>query len=402
MSSRKKISIFGVTGSIGTSAADVILASQGAFNVQVVTAGQNVRKLAEMAIRLKAKKAVIAQEELLQPLKDSLAAYGIAADAGKQALIEAAAEPADLLLAAIVGFEGLRPIMAALEKGINVAIANKEPLVAAGPLLMAAARKSGARLLPVDSEHNAVFQVWEERNRSKIAKVILTASGGPFLNWTQGQMEKATPEQATSHPNWSMGPKISVDSATMMNKALEVIEAACLFDLPPEKIEVLIHPQSVIHSLVVYTDGSVLAQMGESDMRTPIAHALGWPERLPSGGKQLEMTKMSALTFQAPNFAKFPALGYAYKSLREGPTACVALNAANEVAVKAFLDRRIGFLTILDCVGNALEQVKGNLSQDHPKTVEESEKLDNTVRVLTESFISRLTQDQQNITVRTQ
>ncbi|MCB1841125.1 MAG: 1-deoxy-D-xylulose-5-phosphate reductoisomerase, partial [Alphaproteobacteria bacterium] len=215
-------------------------------------------------------------------------------------------------------------------------------------------------------------------------------------------MEKATPEQATSHPNWSMGPKISVDSATMMNKALEVIEAACLFDLPPEKIEVLIHPQSVIHSLVVYTDGSVLAQMGESDMRTPIAHALGWPERLPSGGKQLEMTKMSALTFQAPNFAKFPALGYAYKSLREGPTACVALNAANEVAVKAFLDRRIGFLTILDCVGNALEQVKGNLSQDHPKTVEESEKLDNTVRVLTESFISRLTQDQQNITVRTQ
>ena len=402
MSSRKKISIFGVTGSIGTSAADVILASQGAFNVQVVTAGQNVRKLAEMAIRLKAKKAVIAQEELLQPLKDSLAAYGIAADAGKQALIEAAAEPADLLLAAIVGFEGLRPIMAALEKGINVAIANKEPLVAAGPLLMAAARKSGARLLPVDSEHNAVFQVWEERNRSKIAKVILTASGGPFLNWTQGQMEKATPEQATSHPNWSMGPKISVDSATMMNKALEVIEAACLFDLPPEKIEVLIHPQSVIHSLVVYTDGSVLAQMGESDMRTPIAHALGWPERLPSGGKQLEMTKMSALTFQAPNFAKFPALGYAYKSLREGPTACVALNAANEVAVKAFLDRRIGFLTILNCVGNALEQVKGNLSQDHPKTVEESEKLDNTVRVLTESFISRLTQDQQNITVRTQ
>jgi 1-deoxy-D-xylulose-5-phosphate reductoisomerase len=207
MSSRKKVSIFGVTGSVGTSAAEVILASPGLFEVQTVTAGSNAEKLADTAIRLKAKKAIIAQEDQLEPLKQRLSGFGIAAEAGKQAAIKAAAEPADLLLAATVGFEGLRPILAALENGVNVAIANKEPLVAAGPLLLATARKSGARILPVDSEHNAIFQVWEERNRARIEKIILTASGGPFLNWTQGQMQKATPEQAIAHPNWSMGPK---------------------------------------------------------------------------------------------------------------------------------------------------------------------------------------------------
>ncbi len=402
MSSRKKVSIFGVTGSVGSSAAEVILASPGLFEVQTVTAGSNAEKLADTAIRLKAKKAIIAQEDQLQPLRERLSGFGIAAEAGKQAATAAASEPADLLLAATVGFEGLRPILAALENGVNVAIANKEPLVAAGPLLLATARKSGARILPVDSEHNAIFQVWEERNRARIEKIILTASGGPFLSWTQGQMQKATPEQAIAHPNWSMGPKISVDSATMMNKALEIIEAAYLFDLPPEKIEVVIHPQSIIHSLVVYTDGSILAQMGESDMRIPIAHALGWPERLPAGGKKLDVSKLSGLTFQTPNFAKFPALGYAYKCLRQGPAACISLNAANEVAVKAFLDRRIGFPAIMECIAAALNEAESNLSDSPPKTVEDCEKLDQTVRVLTESDIVRRTQDQLNKTVRSQ
>ncbi|MBK6897410.1 MAG: 1-deoxy-D-xylulose-5-phosphate reductoisomerase [Alphaproteobacteria bacterium] len=402
MSSKKRVSIFGVTGSVGASAAEVILASPQLFDVQTVTAGTNGQKLADLAIRLRAKKAVIAQEDQLQPLKARLSGFGIAAEAGKQALIKAAAEPADLLLAATVGFEGLRPILAALENGTNVAIANKEPLVAAGPLLIAAAKKSGARILPVDSEHNAIFQVWEDHNRSRVEKIILTASGGPFLNWSQSQMQKATPEQAIAHPNWSMGPKISVDSATMINKALEIIEAAYLFDLPPEKIEVVIHPQSIIHSLVVYTDGSILAQMGESDMRIPIAHTLGWPERLPAGGKKLDVSKLSGLTFQTPNFAKFPALGYAYKCLRQGPTACITLNASNEIAVKAFLDRRIGFPAIIECVAAALLEAEGNLSALPPKTVEECEKLDQTVRVLTENIIARRTQDQQNKTVRSQ
>lgn len=402
MSSRKKVSIFGVTGSVGTSAVDVILASPHLFDVQTVTAGSNMEKLADTAVRLRAKKAVIAQEDQLQPLKDRLSGFGIVAEAGKQAAINAAREPADLILAATVGFEGLRPILAALEAGVSVAIANKEPLVAAGPILMAAAKKSGARILPVDSEHNAVFQVWEERNRARIEKVILTASGGPFLNWTQSQMQKATPEQAIAHPNWSMGPKISVDSATMMNKALEIIEASYLFDLPPEKIEVVIHPQSIIHSLVVYTDGSILAQMGESDMRIPIAHALGWPERLPAGGRILDVTKLSGLTFQTPNFAKFPALRYAYDALKRGPAACIALNAANEVAVKAFLERRIGFTAIMECITAALAEVDGNLSASLPKTVEDCEKLDQTVRVLTENLITRRTQDQQTKTVLSQ
>ncbi len=402
MSSRKKVSIFGVTGSVGTSAAEVIKASPDLFEVQTVTAGSNVEKLAEMAVRLRAKKAVIAQEDQLPSLRQHLSGFGIAAEAGKQAAIRSASESADVVLAASVGFEGLRPILAALESGVNVAIANKEPLVAAGPLLLGAAKKSGARILPVDSEHNAIFQVWEEHNRARIEKIVLTASGGPFLNWTQSQIQKATPEQAIAHPNWSMGPKISVDSATMMNKSLEIIEAAYLFDLPPEKIEVVIHPQSVIHSLVVYTDGSILAQMGESDMKIPIAHALGWPQRLPAGGRMLDVAKLSGLTFQTPNFAKFPALGYAYKCLKAGPSACITLNAANEVAVKAFLDRRIGFPAIMECVAQTLVEAEGNLSGLSPKTVEECEKLDQTVRVLTESIIVRLTQDKQNNTVRLQ
>lgn len=387
MSSKKTVSIFGVTGSVGTSTRDVILNAPGRFDVQTVTAGRNVEKLAQAAQTLGAKQAVIADEALLEPLKSQLAGSGIEALAGRKALIEAAAQPADILLAAIVGFEGLRPILSALENGVNVAIANKEPLVAAGHLVKEAAKKGGAKLIPVDSEHNAIFQVLEQHNRSAVEKVILTASGGPFLNWTYEQMAKATPEQAVAHPNWSMGPKISVDSATMMNKALEIIEAAVLFDLEPEQIEVLIHPQSVVHSLVAYKDGSQLAQLGESDMRVPIAHALAWPDRLEKGGRTLDLASVSTLTFSRPDFDKFPALVYADECLKRGAAACIALNAANETAVQAFLERRIGFMDILGAVSHALADERCNPVAKTPKTVEEIEKLDQTVRALTEEYI---------------
>ncbi|MCB1592596.1 MAG: 1-deoxy-D-xylulose-5-phosphate reductoisomerase [Alphaproteobacteria bacterium] len=400
MSSRKKVSIFGVTGSIGKSAADVILNAPERFEVHTVTAAKNVAALADAAIRLNARQAVIAHEEYREPLIAALSGTGIRVRAGRRDLIEAAVEPVDVMLAAIIGFDGLRPILAALESGINVAIANKEPLVAAGALVKETARKSGAKLLPVDSEHNAIFQVLEEKNTANIEKIFLTASGGPFLNWTKDQMEQASPEEAIAHPNWSMGPKISVDSATMMNKALEIIEASVLFDFKPAQIEVLIHPQSVVHSLVAYTDGSVLAQLGESDMRIPVAHALAWPQRLDKGGRRLDLTAIGSLTFQSPDFEKFPALRYAYECLERGESACIALNAANEVAVSAFLNNRIGFTDIMACIANALSDTRCNPEAKGPKTVEEIEKLDQTVRALTEEYIeSLLTQVQHRKTV---
>lgn len=384
MCSKRKISIFGVTGSIGSSARDVILNAPEHFEVHTVTAQKNVKGLADAAQSLKARQAVIADETRAQALKDELVGTGIKTASGRQALSDAASECVDVMLAAIVGFDGLRPILNALESGVNVAIANKEPLVAAGPLVKEAAQKSGARLIPVDSEHNAIFQVLEDANRNQVEKLILTASGGPFLNWTQTHIRNATPEQAIAHPNWSMGKKISVDSATMMNKALEIIEANVLFDFPPEKIEVLIHPQSIIHSLVAYADGSQLAQLGSSDMRTPIAHALAWPHRLPKGGNRLDLPQIGTLTFEQPDFEKFPALSYAYDCLKRGQGACIALNASNEIAVAAFLEKKIGFSDIMACVSFALGNEYGNVL----KTVEDIEELDQTVRALTENYIA--------------
>ncbi len=256
-------------------------------------------------------------------------------------------------------------MLAAIAKGKCVAIANKEPLVAAGPLVMKAAQKSGAILLPVDSEHNAVFQVLDPKQKEAVKKIILTASGGPFRNWTSGQMDAATPEQALAHPNWNMGPKISIDSATMMNKALEVIEAHHFFGLPPGKIEVVVHPQSVIHSMVEYTDGSVLAQMGASDMRIPITHTLGWPNRLSGPAQHLDFKKISSLTFEEVDDRRFPAIKFAYDCIKQGQSACIALNAANEVAVGVFLAGEIGFTDIFaiarEIVDNNKEQAKDDL-----------------------------------------
>ncbi len=392
MSSKKTVSIYGVTGSVGSSTADVILQNAEKYDVQTVTAGVNAEKLAEDAIKLNAKKAVIANEECLPYLKKALENTDIKAEAGVDALQKAASEKTDIMVAAIVGFAGLRPVLSALGAGTTVALANKEPLVAAGALVMETAKRSGARILPLDSEHNAIFQVLEEHNRNKIEKIILTASGGPFLNWTPEQMERATPEQATNHPNWDMGAKISVDSATMMNKALEIIEAHYLFDLPPEKIEVVIHPQSFIHSMVEYSDGSVLSQMGTSDMRIPVAHVLSWPERQKLEIPKLNFKKAKTLEFFPPDFEQFPALRYAYECIKKGQNACIAFNAANEIAVESYLQGKIGFNQIIETIEYIIGETELTASKTQPKTVEEIEKLDKTVRDLTIRHIESLSE----------
>lgn len=360
----KTINILGVTGSIGQSAADVILAQPERFDVRVISANTNRQKLEEMAKSLGAHKAVLASEDSIEDALD---------------------EPVDITLAAIVGMAGLKPIIKAIQNSKAVAIANKEPLVSAGHLVIAEARKHGCKLLPVDSEHNAIFQVFDFERPETIEKIILTASGGPFLNWTADQIAKATPEQAVAHPNWDMGAKISVDSATMMNKVLEIIEAHYLFDMPPSKIEVLIHPQSIVHSMVEYKDGSVLAQMGASDMRTPISNVLAWPDRLETPGARLDLARMSALSFEAPDLQKFPALKLAYECMAAGGYACVALNAANEVAVDAFLSNKILFPDIINTIRFILDETGG----EDLSTIEEIILFDQTVRTKTKDYINK-------------
>jgi 1-deoxy-D-xylulose-5-phosphate reductoisomerase len=383
-SAAKTITILGVTGSIGRSACDVIAASPGRFHVQAVTACNNAEDLADRAIKLKAKKAVLADPAHFKILQERLTGTGIEALAGQDALLDAASEKVDITLAAIIGIAGLAPLMRAIENSKAVAIANKEPLVAAGPLVIAAARKHKTQLLPVDSEHNAIFQVFDEARKNAVEKIILTASGGPFLRWNVEQVRNATPAQALAHPNWSMGRKISIDSATMMNKALEIIEAHYLFDVAPEKIEVLIHPQSVVHSMVEYTDGSVLAQMGASDMRTPLSHVLAWPDRLPTPGEKLDFSKSRSLNFEPPNPDQFPAIGLAYRVLKQGPYACVALNAANEVAVDAFLGNKISFPAIMECI----EYTLGSISKREINTLDDVGYFDKDVRMLAQSYIN--------------
>jgi 1-deoxy-D-xylulose-5-phosphate reductoisomerase len=363
----RTVNILGATGSVGRSTLDVIASAPGEFSVNVVTAHSRVDELAQIARAHNARHAVIADETQYAALKDLLAGSGITAAAGRAAVIEAASMPADITMAAIVGLAGLEPVMAALAQGRCVAIANKEPLVAAGPLVMAAARRHGATILPVDSEHNAIFQVFENANRAHIARLVLTASGGPFRTWNAAQMAAATPAQAVAHPNWSMGAKISVDSATMMNKALEVIEARYLFDMPGEKIAVLVHPQSVIHSMVEYEDGSMLAQLGAPDMRTPIAYSLAWPQRMKTPGMRLDLATLKRLDFEPLDGERFPAPGLAFECLRAGAAACIAFNAANEAAVAAFLSGRIGFAGIMATVQDVLAQGTGKA----PETLEE-------------------------------
>lgn len=353
----RTVNILGATGSVGRSTLDVIASAPGQFQINAVTAHGRVEELAALAIAHRARHAAVADDVHLPRLRELLAGTGITAAGGCAAIIEAAAMPADITMAAIVGVAGLEPVMAAIAQGQCVAIANKEPLVAAGHIVMAAARASGATILPVDSEHNAIFQVFEERNRAHMARLILTASGGPFRTWRAEDIAKATPAQAVAHPNWSMGAKISVDSASMMNKALEVIEAHYLFTMPPERIDVLVHPQSIIHSMVEYADGSILAQLGAPDMRTPIAYCLAWPARMGTPGMRLDLSQLSRLDFEPVDDERFPAVRLAYEALAAQST--LAFNAANEVAVAAFLDGRIGFGAIMDVVAGGMNAASG-------------------------------------------
>lgn len=342
----RSVTILGATGSVGRSTLDLIERERDRFEVFALTAGRDVAGLAELCRRLKPRMAVIADGKLYGELAAALAGTGIEVAAGEAALADAAGLGADWTMAAIVGCAGLKPVMRALESGATVALANKEALVSAGAIMTRAAKESGANLLPVDSEHNAIFQCFDHADPGTVRRVILTASGGPFRTRSLDEMRGVTPAEAVAHPNWSMGAKISVDSATLMNKGLELIEAFHLFPLPPEAFDVVVHPQSVVHSLVEYVDGSVLAQLGSADMRIPIAYALAWPGRMATPCERLDLVKLGLLSFEAPDLDRFPALGLARAALRDGGARPAILNAANEIAVASFLESRIAFLDI--------------------------------------------------------
>lgn len=352
----KTVTILGATGSVGTSTLDLIEREPDRFEILALTANRDTEKLAAAAIRTRAKRAVVADESCLADLRARLAGSGVETAGGAQALLDASAMGADWTMGAIVGCTGLEPVMAAVEQGGIVVLANKEPLVSAGDVILKAAERSGATLLPADSEHNAIFQCFDATRPGNVRRIILTCSGGPFRDWSTERMRDVTPEQAVAHPNWSMGAKISVDSATCMNKGLELIEAARLFPVPHDAIEIVIHPQSVIHSLVDYIDGSVLAQLGPPDMRTPIAHCLAWPDRMATPMAPLDLIAISRLDFAAPDETRFPALRLAREALAAGGARPAILNAANEIAVAAFLKKRIGFLEIAAIVADTLDR----------------------------------------------
>jgi len=353
------VTILGSTGSVGQSTVDLIARDPASYRVEALVARSSVELLAEQARRLRARLAVVADAERYQALKAALAGTSIEVAAGPEAVIEAAQRPAEWVMAAVVGFAGLAPTLAAARRGALVALANKEALVCAGRLLIDAIEQSGGVLLPVDSEHNAIFQVFEPDHHRAVDRLILTASGGPFRNWSLADMADVTPEQALAHPNWDMGDKISIDSATMMNKGLELIEAQLLFGLPETQVDIVVHPQSVIHSMVAYRDGSVLAQLGTADMRIPISHALGWPARIDGPSAKLDFMTIPALTFERPDSGRFPALRLAREALVSGGYAPIVLNAANEAAVAAFLARRIGFLDIARIVEDVMSGWNG-------------------------------------------
>ncbi len=380
----RKITILGATGSIGKSTLDLVEHHRDRFTVTTVTAATNVEALADIARRTGAKLAVVADEGRYADLANLLVGTSCRAAAGEQALVEAAASETDLVIAAIVGCAGLRPVMGAVEAGRTVALANKEALVTAGALMTDAARSSGSTLLPIDSEHNAIFQCLAGNRASDISRLILTASGGPFRLASREMIAAATPAQAVAHPNWSMGAKISVDSATMMNKGLELIEAHYLFGLPSQRIDILIHPQSVVHSLVEFVDGSVLAQLGSADMRIPIAYALAWPERIATPAQRLDLEAIARLDFEAPDFNRFPSLRLAREALEAGGAAPIVLNAANEVAVASFLSGKIPFPEISRAVHEAL--IANNY--DAPRSIGDVLEIDRMTRDRTEAMMT--------------
>jgi len=378
----RSVTVLGSTGSVGTQTVELLAAAPERFRVRVLVAGRNVALLAEQAVALRAELAVIADPTCYAQLRQALAGSGVAVGAGAEAVVDAAALPADWTMAAITGAAGLAATLAAIRRGACVALANKEALVCAGEVMLRAVRDAGATLLPVDSEHNAIFQALDHPNRDAVEKIVLTASGGPFRTASDDEMARATPDIARRHPVWAMGAKISIDSATLMNKGLEVIEAARLFSLEAAQIEVLVHPQSVIHGLVFYRDGSVLAQLGSPDMRIPIAHTLAWPARMATASRRLDLASLARLDFSEPDLVRFPALRLAREALCAGRGVPTILNAANEIAVEAFLQRRIGFLDIVGTVARVLDAM-GSPPAD---TLDEVLALDAAARRAAERF----------------
>lgn len=363
------ITILGSTGSIGTQTLDVIAAHPDRFRAAILTAGHNWRLLADQALQFRPQLVVIADEAGYAPLRQALEGTGIEVAQGAGAINDAAVMlPDDIVVGAMVGYSGFIPTLRALRRGKTVALANKETLVAGGQLITDTCRKHGARLLPVDSEHSAIFQCLQGESHSAIDKIILTASGGPFRTTPREQMHYITPEQALKHPNWNMGAKVTVDSATMMNKGLEMIEARWLFDVLPADIDILVHPQSIIHSMVRFVDGSVKAQLGLPDMRMPIRYALGYPERLAAPGPKLNLADYGSLTFEAPDMEKFPLLTLAYSAIAEGGTAPALMNAANEAGVRAFLDGRIGYDTLTSLPARVIDTIPVTPA-DSPETI---------------------------------
>ena len=363
----RSITVLGSTGSVGCNTISLIEADRDSYVIEAITANRNVASLADQARRLRPSLAVIADDSLYEDLKAALAGTGIAVAAGAGGLIEAAAMPAERVMAAIVGAAGLAPTLECVRRGAVVALANKECLVCAGELMLREVARHGATLLPVDSEHNAIFQVFDFDQPDRVEKIVLTASGGPFRTAGRAAMAAATPAQAVAHPNWDMGAKISVDSATMMNKGLEMIEALHLFPVTPAQIEILVHPQSVVHSMVAYCDGSVLAQLGSPDMRTPIAYSLAWPRRIAAPVPRLDLAAIGKLTFEVPDLERFPALRLAAAVLDGPGGVATTMNAANEVAVQGFLSGRIGFLDIVATVERTLER----MAATSPSSLEE-------------------------------
>jgi 1-deoxy-D-xylulose-5-phosphate reductoisomerase len=361
---QRSITILGATGSVGQSTLDLIGLESDRYRIEALTAHRNVEALARMALRYRAKLAVIGDPSGYPALREALAGSGVEAACGQAGLLEAAERPAEWVMAAIVGAAGLRPTLSAIRRGAMVALATKECLVCAGALLMDEVLRSGAVLLPVDSEHNAIFQALRGEATDRVERLILTASGGPFRERSREAMAAVTPREAIAHPNWDMGAKISVDSATMMNKGLELIEAHHLFGLSEDRLDVLVHPESIVHSMVAFRDGSVLAQLGQPDMRIPIAYTLGWPERLAAPTPRLDLAAVGRLTFSPPDPVRFPALRLARQALADGGTLPTVLNAANEVAVAAFLAGQLGFLEIAAVVEATLEACGGEPGHD--------------------------------------
>src|SRR5690348_1596967 len=386
----RSVTILGATGSIGASTIDLIRRNRGRFRVEAVTAARNAGALAQLARDLNAGFAAVADPACYDELKSALAGSGIAAGAGENAVVEAAQRPADWVMGAITGAAGLKPTLAAAERGAVVALANKETLVCAGELFMRRAGAAGATVLPVDSEHNAIFQALSAGTRENVHRIVLTASGGPFRTWGMDEIRAAMPEQALRHPNWSMGPKVTIDSATLMNKGLEIIEAHHLFSLKSSEIDVLVHPQSVVHGLVEFTDGSVVAQLGSPDMRIPIAHCLAWPRRINGPSARLDLAALRQLTFEAPDLERFPALALARRALETGGAAPTILNAADEVAVGEFIAGKISFPAITALVEATLDRASKHDLLAEPGGIDAAIAVDHIARSMARDLLPEI------------